>query len=270
MGQKGHLRPIMAGSPMDESLDWTLIREEARQRDNYTCQRCGVEGIEQGEHNLEVHHITPRAESGSDNLENLITICRVCHDEIHSGTKSDETARFTGDEFLEWVEKYDGPEKEPWDSDGHEVLDFQRTNKLNEEFKGREPHEEGSIAIDADLQGDKELYRVRAEDAPVEGDWLVEKSVLEAADADTDLINNLGLLPEDWKTSYTHVSELDTSQITRKGKLRVSTAGELESKTTGATRTGEATQYQVKGVDSVDLSGWSSDGSLSKYVEMTY
>ena len=51
-------------------------------RDNYTCQYC------KGKHKdskLEVHHIIFRGKGGSDEKENLITLCHTCHKNLHSG-----------------------------------------------------------------------------------------------------------------------------------------------------------------------------------------
>ena len=51
-------------------------------RDNYTCQCC------KGKHKdnkLEVHHIIFRSQGGSDEAENLITLCHTCHTDLHSG-----------------------------------------------------------------------------------------------------------------------------------------------------------------------------------------
>ena len=49
-------------------------------RDKYTCQHCKTK---QG--TLEVHHIVFRNNGGSDEPDNLITLCRHCHRELHSG-----------------------------------------------------------------------------------------------------------------------------------------------------------------------------------------
>lgn len=52
-------------------------------RDNYTCQYC------KGKHKdsrLEVHHIIFRSQGGSDEENNLITLCHTCHRDLHSGT----------------------------------------------------------------------------------------------------------------------------------------------------------------------------------------
>lgn len=46
-------------------------------RDNYTCQKCGLPFS--GD-NLEVHHIIPKVNHGTDNPTNLVTLCLGCHD----------------------------------------------------------------------------------------------------------------------------------------------------------------------------------------------
>ena len=51
-------------------------------RDNYTCQCC------RGKHKdskLEVHHAIFRSNGGSDEQENLITLCHTCHKALHDG-----------------------------------------------------------------------------------------------------------------------------------------------------------------------------------------
>ena len=50
-------------------------------RDNYTCQCCGKKNCR-----LEVHHIKFRSNGGTDDEENLITLCKECHDGVHAGT----------------------------------------------------------------------------------------------------------------------------------------------------------------------------------------
>lgn len=51
-------------------------------RDNYTCQCC--KGRHKG-NRLEVHHIIHRSNGGSDEENNLITLCSVCHYNVHHG-----------------------------------------------------------------------------------------------------------------------------------------------------------------------------------------
>ena len=57
-------------------------KEMVLNRDNYTCQNC------KGKHKdskLEVHHIVFRSQGGSDEENNLITLCHTCHKNLHSG-----------------------------------------------------------------------------------------------------------------------------------------------------------------------------------------
>lgn len=57
-------------------------RDAALERDNYTCQHCGIQD------DLQVHHIdgngtTSPKERRNHALENLITLCRGCHTREH-------------------------------------------------------------------------------------------------------------------------------------------------------------------------------------------
>ena len=50
-------------------------------RDNYTCQCCGKKNCR-----LDVHHIKFKSNGGTDDEENLITLCEDCHKGVHAGT----------------------------------------------------------------------------------------------------------------------------------------------------------------------------------------
>ncbi len=58
--------------------NWSRQRSAARERDNDTCQRCGVNG-----HSFPVHHIRPfhlfDTYLDANRLENLVTLCPPCH-----------------------------------------------------------------------------------------------------------------------------------------------------------------------------------------------
>ena len=45
--------------------------------DNYECRECG------NKENLHVHHIKERRKGGSNDINNLITLCSKCHAEKH-------------------------------------------------------------------------------------------------------------------------------------------------------------------------------------------
>jgi 5-methylcytosine-specific restriction endonuclease McrA len=57
--------------------DYRRLRIEVLDRDGWRCQSCGVRT------NLDVHHIEMRAKGGSDSVDNLIVLCRVCHAGLH-------------------------------------------------------------------------------------------------------------------------------------------------------------------------------------------
>ena len=52
-------------------------------RDGYRCQYCHGK---KKDSKLEVHHIVYRSRGGSDDAENLITLCHTCHEALHDGT----------------------------------------------------------------------------------------------------------------------------------------------------------------------------------------
>lgn len=51
-------------------------------RDNHTCQHCKGKTKDSS---LHVHHIVFRGNGGSDDPENLIALCKTCHDKLHKG-----------------------------------------------------------------------------------------------------------------------------------------------------------------------------------------
>lgn len=68
----------------------TQLRKRILSRDNHTCQKCGVHRSDNVR--LEVDHITPVAEGGTDAEENLQVLCSRCHrrktrSEIQRGLK---------------------------------------------------------------------------------------------------------------------------------------------------------------------------------------
>ena len=53
--------------------------EEVLERDEYTCQNpeCGMPA------NASPHHRILRSQSGDDSLENLVSLCSICHRKVH-------------------------------------------------------------------------------------------------------------------------------------------------------------------------------------------
>jgi len=56
------------------------LHRQILQRDGRRCQICGTM------QNLQVHHLQLRSHAGSDQEENLITLCAACHAGVHQGT----------------------------------------------------------------------------------------------------------------------------------------------------------------------------------------
>lgn len=78
------------------------IRKEILERDDCTCQECGHLG-DPDDGSLHVHHITPRSQGGSNDPENLKTLCSDCHQFLHA----EEARRGTVEELREIVRRYD-------------------------------------------------------------------------------------------------------------------------------------------------------------------
>lgn len=63
--------------------DMEYRRELAKERDNYSCTKCRYpEGFKRRSRQLHVHHKIPVSRGGTHELENLITLCHICHREV--------------------------------------------------------------------------------------------------------------------------------------------------------------------------------------------
>lgn len=62
--------------------DWDERREKVIERDSFECQMCNCSRDEHRDtfgRDFHVHHIQPICDDGSHEIENLITLCLVCH-----------------------------------------------------------------------------------------------------------------------------------------------------------------------------------------------
>ena len=66
-----------------EQKGFDNVKAYVRYRDGYKCQVCKGKS---GDDMLHVHHIVFRSQGGTDNPNNLITLCETCHKAIHDGT----------------------------------------------------------------------------------------------------------------------------------------------------------------------------------------
>ncbi len=74
---------------MDERLrghEWYTIRNRTLERDNRECVNCGAGS------NLVVHHIVPISNQGTNQMSNLATLCRDCHQAAHNHRQRDNVS----------------------------------------------------------------------------------------------------------------------------------------------------------------------------------
>lgn len=67
------------------------IREFIKNRDNNTCQMCCKYDES---YNMQVHHITPVSDGGTDEYTNLILLCYECHKTVHQKNWQSYTNKF--------------------------------------------------------------------------------------------------------------------------------------------------------------------------------
>jgi hypothetical protein len=64
-----------------------LVRVAVLQRDQFKCTNCGwhrgLWNHDDPRKMLELHHLKQHKDRGENTVENLVTLCNVCHDEIH-------------------------------------------------------------------------------------------------------------------------------------------------------------------------------------------
>jgi 5-methylcytosine-specific restriction enzyme A len=83
---------------------WDKLRLRILARDNHLCKECEKAGRLTPA--TEVDHITPKAKGGTDDPENLASICSPCH--------RDKTARENGAKPRRTVGNDGYPVGEPW------------------------------------------------------------------------------------------------------------------------------------------------------------
>ena len=70
---------------------WENLKAYAKWRDGYKCRVCGKSNRTDPTVHLEVHHISRRADGGTDTPENVVTLCHECHEKHH---KKDVVLKF--------------------------------------------------------------------------------------------------------------------------------------------------------------------------------
>lgn len=65
----------------NERFMWEQLRAQVSLRDDDICAYCGVEctGIPGDDKQFTVDHVVPRIAGGKNELDNLVTACRLCN-----------------------------------------------------------------------------------------------------------------------------------------------------------------------------------------------
>ena len=71
-----------AGSGNGEQVNRLKAKQKCKELANHECELCYAKDTK-----LDVHHIVPVEEGGTDDQDNLICLCRHCHKVIHTGNK---------------------------------------------------------------------------------------------------------------------------------------------------------------------------------------
>jgi hypothetical protein len=65
-----------------QTKEWAILKKQVHRRDQYRCRLCGRGNVE-----LHVHHCTYE-NYAQERLEDLITLCSVCHHYVHSRSEA--------------------------------------------------------------------------------------------------------------------------------------------------------------------------------------
>jgi 5-methylcytosine-specific restriction endonuclease McrA len=60
-----------------QTREWAILKRQVHRRDGYRCRLCSRDGVE-----LHVHHRTYETYA-EERLEDLVTLCRTCHEHFH-------------------------------------------------------------------------------------------------------------------------------------------------------------------------------------------
>ena len=90
--KNSHKNKKIHSSSKISSRKWIKIREQAIIRDRGICVLCFLKYKRIFSKGLEVHHIVKRTEDPSlmYNLDNLVTVCRECHEELEKLTPKEQ------------------------------------------------------------------------------------------------------------------------------------------------------------------------------------
>ena len=80
----GQIEPANGVPVSDYPSNWDSLRHRVYDRDDWCCSNCPAQGRHKGNAELHAHHIVPISKGGTHEISNLTTLCKKCHDSIHT------------------------------------------------------------------------------------------------------------------------------------------------------------------------------------------
>ena len=65
-----------------------FLREHVLRRDKFSCQKCGINGLDDLSVNFDIHRIIPTSKGGLNRPDNLVALCSMCHIGLHAEKRS--------------------------------------------------------------------------------------------------------------------------------------------------------------------------------------
>ncbi len=80
-----------------DAAEWIRLRKDILSRDGRQCVNCSAQT------NLEVHHVVPLHQGGTNRPTNLVTVCQSCHAGSHEKNVHDPNGETENEHWLPTV-----------------------------------------------------------------------------------------------------------------------------------------------------------------------
>lgn len=107
------------GTERSESGEWSDRRELVLARDDRECRFCGMtenEHLDEHDRSLDVHHVIPREDGGTDRTKNLVTLCRSCHQTLESLHGQAMSEVISAEDYSEDLQQFTKTWNEYWET----------------------------------------------------------------------------------------------------------------------------------------------------------
>lgn len=138
-------------APEESKTDISLtpsVREFVLASNNHSCKKCGATDKEA---QLEIHHIKPKSEGGSNHPSNLTVYCKSCHQKHHNNLRKDEHQE-EDSVYSRLKKSTEAPDVDPVPADRHIIAAVETIG----------PATTGQIADEADVTSEYARRRLYA------------------------------------------------------------------------------------------------------------